>query len=242
MIGDFFISISNTLKALGYLLKPWVFKYLFLSGLISLVTYSLIFTLIYYQGDSLGGFLFGFLGESIQYDWLRNVIEWLSRIVLFIGVVFIAKYIILIVTAPIMSLLSESVEKRHRGDSSTPQLEGGAISSMLRGVRIALSNLSRELLLTILLFLLGIIPGLAIVTTPLIFVVQSYYAGFGNFDFFMERRFKVKESRRFVSGNKGMAIGNGAIFLGLFLVPFVGAFIAPALCTVSATLSALERT
>ena len=79
-------------------------------------------------------------------------------------------------------------------------------------------------------------------STVLIFLVQAYYAGFGNIDFFIERRFGIRESRRFVSKNKGIAIGNGAVFLTLFLVPILGAFFAPTICTISSTLSSLERT
>ena len=74
----------------------------------------------------------------------------------------------------------------------------------------------------------------------MIFLVQSYYAGFGNMDFFMERHLNNRDSRRFVSNNKGVAVANGAVFLLLILVPFVGVFVAPTFATIAATLSGIE--
>jgi CysZ protein len=57
----------------------------------------------------------------------------------------------------------------------------------------------------------------------------------------MERHFDRKNSRIFIKSNRGLAIGNGAVFIFLILIPILGAFIAPTLATISGTLSALER-
>lgn len=241
MITGLFKSFSDSIKALTFLIKPWVFKYLFISGLISLVTYSTLFGLIYFKGDDLGSWLVGLLSDSLQFDWLTTIIEWIVRIILWVGAIFITKYVVLVVTSPIMSLLSEKVELKLTGQSFNDSSLKFQMKSMARGLRVSLSNLTRELLYTGFLLLLSLIPGVAIVTTILIYILQSYYAGFGNLDFFMERRFSASQSRRFIKRNKGVAVGNGAVFLGLFLIPFLGAFIAPTICTISGTLSGLDQ-
>ena len=109
------------------------------------------------------------------------------------------------------------------------------ISDMLRGLRLAIRNATRELLATALLFLIGLIPVLTPFTTALIFLLQSYYAGFGNTDFTLERHFNYRESVRYVQRNRGLTLGNGIIFMALFL-SVVGFIIALPLGTVAAAL------
>jgi CysZ protein len=65
-----------------------------------------------------------------------------------------------------------------------------------------------------------------------IFVTQAYYAGFGNLDFTLERHFRVRESVRFVRRNRGLAIGNGTVYL-LLLLSVVGFLVALPLATVA---------
>ena len=93
---------------------------------------------------------------------------------------------------------------------------------------------------TIFLLIIGLIPVFTPFTTALIFLLQSYYAGFGNMDFTLERHFKFKESVRFVKKNRGLAIGNGIVFMLLFL-SVVGFLFALPLGTVSATIQSLKK-
>jgi CysZ protein len=71
--------------------------------------------------------------------------------------------------------------------------------------------------------------------------VQAYYAGYGNLDYFMDRRYTVKESINFIGNNKGVALGNGIGFLLLLAVPLIGVFLAPTLGVAAATLSGIEH-
>ena len=139
-----------------------------------------------------------------------------------------------------MSLLSESVEI-HLTSNTIPQLGfKDQIKSMIRGTRLAISNVIREILITIPTLLISFIPGFALFTTPFLLIVQSYYAGFGNYDFFMERRYNIRESRAFMSRHKGLAIGNGFLFLSFLVVPIIGVLLSPPLSTIAATVSALD--
>lgn len=225
-----------------YYSRPFFIKYLLISGVLSLAAFLLLVGLIYEWGDNLGlALASGVSGNNAISGVVSSVISVLSVLLLWLVIIFIFKYIILIVVAPVMSVLSERVESDMTGEQVSSSLSiSNQLYLMARGVRIALSNLARELIITIGLLLASLIPGTAIITTPLIFIVQAYYAGFGNLDLFMERHFDRKESRSFVSRHRGEAIANGSVFLLLLLIPFVGAFMAPSLATVAATVSGVK--
>jgi CysZ protein len=100
-------------------------------------------------------------------------------------------------------------------------------------------NLARELALTLLLLLLGLIPVFGPFSPILIFLVQSYYAGYGNMDYTMERHFRIRETVHFVRKHRGLALGNGIVFMGLLLTG-LGFLIALPLGAVAATEETLK--
>ena len=115
-----------------------------------------------------------------------------------------------------------------------------AISDLVRGMRIAIRLVLRELGITLLLIAVGLIPIFSPVIPILIFVVQAYYAGFGNMDFTLERYYKVRGSISFVRDHRGIAIGNGAVYLFLYFT-VIGFVIALPLATIAATMTSLKH-
>ena len=171
----------------------------------------------------------GFFMESKRGSWFSYILS----SVLFLSVF---KYLMLIFTAPIMSALSEKVERDITGYESNRSVVVNIIPDLVRGLRINFRNIIRELLLTGVLLLLGLIPLVGIVSGVLILLVQGYYAGFGNADFWAERLFSYSNTVMFMKSNKGMLLGNGIVYVFILAIPILGAFIAPPLATIAATI------
>ncbi|MBT8221173.1 MAG: EI24 domain-containing protein, partial [Bacteroidia bacterium] len=144
------------------------------------------------------------------------------------------KYLVLIISSPFMSLLSEKVEEIEVGHTETTWSLSSLFYDLIRGIRINVRNLFKEIFFTLLLMLAGLIPVIGILNTVAIFLVQAYYAGFGNIDFVLERHFGLTQSTAFVKRNRGFAIGIGTAFL-LTSATVIGLIFAAPLATVAAT-------
>ena len=134
-----------------------------------------------------------------------------------------------------MSPVSEKIERHLLGNQHLSQRNTTFSQQLWRGIRINLRNLSKEILITIPILLIGFIPVVGIFSTVLLFLVQSYYAGFGNMDYTLERHYNYKDSINFVNKHRGLAVGNGIVFMLLLLVPVIGIILVLPLSVVSAT-------
>ncbi len=233
-IGSYFraLTIISNLKLWGWVFVPGLLCVLLGLGFIALLIGF---------ADNLGNWFVHWLPESIEKgipDWLSNVLG--GVLVALVGLV-VFKQLVMAIASPIMSPLSEKVEKALSGAAGTvsfsiPQI----VSDIVRGLTISIRNIIRELFFTFLLFLLGLIPIFTPFTTVLIFLVQAYYAGFGNMDYTLERHFRVRGSVQFVRKYRWLAIGNGIVFL-LLLLTGIGFLFALPIGTVAATAETVKR-
>ena len=138
--------------------------------------------------------------------------------------------------------MSEKVERQLTGaPSEVPISVNKAVKDLIRGLTIALRNITRELFFTLLLFILGVIlPFLSPFIAVAVFAVQAYYAGFGNLDFTLERHKDVRGSIAFARQNRGLCLGNGTAFM-LLLFTVVGFLFALPLGAIAGTKEAIRR-
>ncbi len=241
MIHGVIEAIKAVFRSFSAIVKYKLWGHVLFSGMISIAVASVTFYAIWNQSDRLGDWLSGLYPWEKGSGIISSFADWLVWIVLMIVALFLYKYIMLVLSAPILSAMSDKIERINTGKSNPKFSLSSTIKSTVRGLRLALSNLSRELILTLILLIISLFPGAALFTTPLIFIIQAYYAGFGSMDFYMERHFNVKESRNFVKRNRGIAIGNGMIFIGLLAVPILGFFIGPTITAIAASLNVHEK-
>lgn len=223
------------LKAIRLVAKHNLWFYVLVPGLLSLLLGGALFSAAWGISDDIGGWLIAFY----PFEWGKNILAGVAQafgglVVLALGLI-VFKYVILIVASPVMSILSEKAERILSGQPSThPFTLAQMTKDVIRGMRIALRNILRELFLTVVLLIVGLVlPPLSPVTTVGIFLVQAFYAGFGNMDYTLERRYSVADSVAYVKQNRGLAVGNGAVFL-LLLFTVVGFLVALPLGTVAA--------
>lgn len=242
------LGISNVLKSFSFVSAHGTYWMFLIPAAISLLVSGLVF----FGGYNLLPMLRSLVVDFLPFDqWTWS---WGSRIESILGgitmvlatalsiflYISVYKYILLVLLSPLLAYISERTEELETGANypfSWPQL----FKDAWRGVKLSTLNFAKEISLVALLFLLGLIPGLAIVTTPLIFLIQSYFVGFSMIDYFLERRkLSSRESRRAVKGLKGLSISTGVVFNALLFVPIVGVLLGPPLAAIAATRSLIK--
>lgn len=244
MLTDFTTGISSWGKAFDLVSRHRLWNYILVPGLISLLLAIVLLILGWGFAGDMGVWLQGIYPEGW---WGRDLVDNIAGVLAFLLtallMIFLYKYIAMIVVAPFLGPLSEKVESIVAGSAPPPFSLKNTVRDTLRALRITFRNLLRELFYTLLLFLLQLIPVIGtLISSAGIFLLQAYFAGFGNMDPVLERRgMNVSQRVAFVGGNRWLSIGNGTLFVLLMFVPFIGWFLAPAYGTVGATLMTLER-
>lgn len=189
--------------------------------------------------DNLGAFISKVWFWQWGSETFRSISNFVGAFVIIALGIILYRHIVMALSAPFMSPVSEKIEKHLYGINHSHRNTSNA-SQLWRGVRINVRNLLMELLFTIPIILIGFIPVVGIISTVLLFLVQSYYAGFGNMDYTLERHYKYSESIQFVRKNRGLAIGNGIVFMLMLLIPIVGIILVLPLSVTAASTETLR--
>ncbi|MFY0629217.1 MAG: EI24 domain-containing protein [Flavobacteriaceae bacterium] len=219
-------------------LKLW--KYFAIPMVISLVVAIVIGGLSYVFSDNIGNYIASFW----SWEWGKETFQTISNV--FGGIIVIAlglllfKHIIMALSAPFMGPISKKIEDHLTGGNIETK-ESSSMELLARGVRISLRNLFREFILTIPILLLGIIPVIGFFSAALLFLMQAYFAGFGNMDYTLERHYNYKESVRFVKRNRALATGNGIIFMLFLLIPVIGVILVLPFSVTAATITTVKQ-
>jgi len=239
MIKGILSGLKTYSQSFGLISKLGLWKYFAIPMFISVLTATVIGFTAYGLSDNLGHWI----AQIWPWEWGAQGFDTIAQIfsallILAIGLI-LYKHIIMALSAPFMSPVSEKIEAHVRGENHTHR-DTSNTEQLIRGVRINVRNLCLELLITLPILLLNLIPLVgSIVATSLLFLTQSYYAGFGNMDYTLERHFKYRESIQFVKGHRGYAIGNGMVFMLFLLIPIVGIILVLPVSVTAATVQTI---
>ena len=240
MVKNIIKGIQAYSRSFALISKLKLWKFFFIPIIISLVTAIIIGVSAYGLSDNVGQFI----AKIWFWEWGKATFTTISTViggivVLAIGLI-VYKHIIMALSAPFMSPVSEKIEAHLTGIENHSHRKTSFKEQLWRGIRINMRNLGKELLLTIPLLLLKFIPVVNIFSTVLLFLLQAYYAGFGNMDYTLERHFKYRESIQFIRKHRGIAIGNGTLFMLFLLVPIIGVILVLPLSVTAASISTVE--
>ena len=195
MITGFIDGFTAYFKAFGIISRYRMWGYVLVPALLAIVLAIVIFRFAYGISDDLGGWIISFYPFEWGRSWLVKIANVFSGLLVVALSILFFKNLILAIASPFMSFLSENVEKKMIGQKEVPFSVSKMLNDFLRGITIALRNIIRELFFTLLILLIGLIPPLGLAAPIAIFLVQAYYAGFGNMDFTLERPFPCTRQR-----------------------------------------------
>lgn len=164
------------------------------------------------------------------------------KLILVVVSLKLSKYIILILMAPIMTILSSRTEFLLTGNKY-PFSINQFVSDIYRGINFAVRNLFRQMVIIIGWYLLTlVIPFLDQFTFWIVFFVGSFYYGASMMDYTNERRrMSMHESIVFIRRHAGITMAIGMLFYTLFFVTYIGIVFAPVICIIAATYAIHQR-
>lgn len=228
-------------EALPQMFKKGYRRYLALPIVVYLALLVGLIWLMYNNMNRWLNLILGWFGYDMgELEAWGFVVAIILQILMLFFMSSLFKYTVLILLAPFLAFLSEKVEKDSLGtnyDFSIAQV----LKDIVRAVRINLLNFAKEMVITIILALLAFIPVLGLLSPVFLFVVQSYFLGYGLMDYNAERwRWSFKETETWMRKNKSAVTAVGLAFHGLFLIPFLGWIFAPSWSVIAGTKVALD--
>jgi CysZ protein len=240
MINNILKGIQAYTGTFALISKLKLWKYFAIPILISVITATIIGLSAYGLSDNIGRFIANIWPWEFGKDTFTSISTFIGGIVVLAIGLILYKHIIMALSAPFMSPVSEKIETHLTGVEKHNHRNTSFKEQLWRGIRINIRNLGKELLITLPILLLKFIPVVNIFSTVLLFLVQAYYAGFGNMDYTLERHFKYRDSISFVGRHKGIAIGNGTVFMLFLLIPLIGVILVLPLSVTASSINTVN--
>jgi CysZ protein len=235
-----YLASESFLEAFIIIKNGKMKKFYFLPGILNIMLLTILYNISKYISFNLFSKLETLFKLSVYENVTFIIIKFAILIVAFLLYFIIYKALILIVLSPFLNYMSERTEKILVGEEFTFSFKDN-MRFIWRGIVISCKSFFKEMLGTIIILLLGLIPTLSITVPFLIFLLQSYYMGFAFMDYTLERHnYSSKESLIFLRKNWTFSIFSGAIFTTIFLIPLIGIFIAPLISCVAVTFGTLK--
>lgn len=221
MFKNYLIGLKAYFISITLIQKLGLWRYFIIPIAISIIIAFAIGFAAWGWSDNLGNYIASIWPWEWGMENFQAIGEILGSIlIILLGLIFY-KHILLALSAPFMSPVSEKIEVYLTGKPLLSK-PSNLVRQLWRGIRVNMRNLILELLISIPILLLGFIPVVGIIAAPILFLVQAYYAGFGNMDYTLERHLNYRKSISFVRTHSGIAMGNGTVFMLLLFIPVIG--------------------
>ena len=172
-------------------------------------------------------------------DFLQILTAIFIRILLISLYINLYKYIILLIFAPVLAVLSERTQNILNQQKKSINLIR-LVSEIGRGMIMGMILIMLNVVVYVILILASItIPFLAPAFVVLIFLVESFFFGASMLDYRNEYfQLGVKSSLQKIFQHKGLVLGNGLALNLFILIPIVGVLFAPSFALIAAGIHA----
>jgi CysZ protein len=244
--SDIQLAAQSYLKAFHLMNKHKLWGLVIMSGLVYLFVISLGIYGVWSGMSTLSDWIFdfGIVKKLDGYKALHFLFKILTAgifIISFFVYFSLFKFVLLTIASPLYAYISEKTASILTGKEYEFNLQQFLID-IARGIKMSLKNLLKQTFLTIIILLLGFIPIVGLLSAIILIFIDSYYYGFSMLDYNCERnKWSVAQSAQYISNRKGLAIGNGLVFYGLFLIPVVGIVFGAPLSAMAAVISMKEE-
>lgn len=243
LISQFGVGLSSYQEAIRFVQKHRLGKLIALSSALYLLIILISFLLIWLGVQHFFDFILSLPYTQKLPPWLENfswVITFIKTGIFFASLFLffsLYKFLFLAIASPLYAYISErTAEIIHQTQYSFNAQQ--LMHDIIRGVQISFINFLRQLFLTVILYIFSFIPLIGLLFSLTIVILDCYYYGFSMLDYSCEReKLSVRDSRKLIAANKGLAIGNGFLLYLSLLIPFIGIIIIAPLSAVAATLS-----
>lgn len=245
MLKEIVISIQSYIEAHQFIRQHRLWKWIVIPGII----YTLLFIagMIFFVQST--NEAVAFLSRQIGLPaWLEqqrseglNFLFLMAGLILQLILVFfylsLFKYVFLILGSPVFAYLSEKTASLLEG-RDYPFSWRQLMHDAWRGIRLALRNTLWQTVYMLTLLLLSLVPVVGWIAPLIALFIECYYYGFSMLDYSCERnKLSPSESINYIGHHRGLAIGNGVMFLLMHGIVIIGWVLAPAYAVIAATLS-----
>lgn len=204
----------------------------------------LLLMLFYFVSSKISFSLFNKLSSMVDlenYHMLAYyLIKFLIIAIAFMFYFLIYKGLILILLSPFLSYISEKTEEEVEHSVMDVSFKKN-VKLFTRGAIVSSKYLIFEISGAIVIFLLGFIPILNLLSPLLLLILEGFFAGASLIDYTLERReLNSTQSFQFVKKNFLFTTLNGIIFILFMMVPIIGIFMSPLVSCVAVTKSTLD--
>lgn len=224
-----YIGILHVLKRSGY----W--GYMAIIAIIS----TLLGIIALFTAYKTGALIADYLTDLYPFSFSKKAADTFFHLVPFtyIFAVMFVKYVIFIAVSPLLNKLSRKLE-HNLFNLGKEDFKSNPVQQFKHILRIAGRAFYKEILWTILFSVVGIIVPVAGIFG--FFITQSYYIGSCYTQLVLARKKPMEELLSWTKENRGLALGNGAVYLTILLIPFLGLLLASSLSVFAATKSVVE--
>jgi CysZ protein len=237
--ADFKSAISDYGEGFKLLSQLRLWKFILVPALIALLVAAGIVWGSIELAPFIGGYIADLWPFSFWENTIRSIADFMGGALLVIFGIIVFRHVVMAFSGPFMTPISQKIEDHLRGQKTESEI--GFTTSLVRSIRINVRNLLVEILATVPFMLLGLVPVFNILCTILIFFFGAYFAGFGNLDYTLERHYKYRDSVKWVQNHRGLATGNGTVFMLILLIPVIGVLLVLPLSCAAATVSVVNN-